>query len=448
MAATNGRRTRPIRWCWGIAALAVFLLLPTLGAGVGSAIPSASASVVAPLPGDFMFGVSSSGFQSEGYSPDSNWRRYSADPANTKDRVGNSVDFFHRYREDIDRARDLGTNVYRIGIEWARVEPRPGFFDPQALAFYDNVIAAIRAAGMRPMLTLDHWVYPGWLVDRGGWRNADTTNLWLTYARHIVDRYAPADPMWITFNEPLMYGYNEVSTGGLSPADLPMFYDKLVTAHRTIYDYIHARQPRAMVTSNSAYIPAAEPVIDTTFHDRVADKVDFMGLDYYYTVAPTETSAWNALTGDMWKAPINADGLYYSLRFYARHYPGKPLYVVESGMPTENGKPRPDGYRRGDHLRDLVYWLQRAHQDGIPVIGYNYWSLTDNYEWGSYTPRFGLYTVDVKTDPALTRRLTDAVAAYHDLIAGHGNAANYRPTRPPTTCSLIDVPSSCIEPVR
>ena len=34
------------------------------------------------------------------------------------------------------------------------------------------------------------------------------------------------------------------------------------------------------------------------------------------------------------------------------------------------------------------------------LIGYNYWSLTDNYEWGSYTPRFGLYTVNVTSDPA------------------------------------------------
>ena len=44
--------------------------------------------------------------------------------------------------------------------------------------------------------------------------------------------------------------------------------------------------------------------------------------------------------------------------------------------------------------------MQRAKADGINVIGYNYWSITDNYEWGSYTPRFGLYTVDVRTDPA------------------------------------------------
>lgn len=61
--------------------------------------------------------------------------------------------------------------------------------------------------------------------------------------------------------------------------------------------------------------------------------------------------------------------------------------------------------------------MGRAIAEGAPVFGYNYWSLTDNYEWGSYTPRFGLYTVDVNTDPTLTRRPTDAVETYRTIIA-------------------------------
>ena len=37
------------------------------------------------------------------------------------------------------------------------------------------------------------------------------------------------------------------------------------------------------------------------------------------------------------------------------------------------------GYTRADHVRDHVYWIQRAMSDGVEVIGYNYWSLTINY---------------------------------------------------------------------
>jgi len=59
----------------------------------------------------------------------------------------------------------------------------------------------------------------------------------------------------------------------------------------------------------------------------------------------------------------------------------------------------------------------RAVDDGAPVFGYNYWSITDNYEWGSYEPRFGLYSVDVRTDPALLRRPTEGVETYRTIIA-------------------------------
>ncbi len=96
-------------------------------------------------------------------------------------------------------------------------------------------------------------------------------------------------------------------------------------------------------------------------------------------------------------------------------------------MPTDNGRPRADGWDRADELRDTIYWLQRAKGDGMNVIGYNYWSLTDNYEWGSYAPRYGLYTVDVTTDPDLIRRPTDAVAAYRDITAHHGVPTGYHP---------------------
>ncbi|MEV0856371.1 family 1 glycosylhydrolase [Nocardia fluminea] len=399
-----------------------------------------------PLPSGFLWGVSGSGFQSEGFAPDSNWARY-ADAGKTKDTVGTSVDFLHRYRADIERARGLGTQVFRMSVEWARVEPAPGQQDESAWAFYDDVVAAILAAGMRPMITLDHWVYPGWAFDRGGWRRDEMTVEWLANARRVVDRYAAVDPMWITINEPSAYAFQEMQVGGLGPADLPAAMDRWVRVHREIYDYIHAAQPNAQVSSNVAYFPVAESLVDTTFLDRVVDKVDFIGLDYYYSMSPTDLS-YASVFSEPWKATVAPDGLYYALRHYAELYPGRPLYVVENGIPTENGPARPDGYDRADHLADSVYWVQRAVQDGMNVIGYNYWSLTDNYEWGSYTPRFGLYSVDVKNDPSLARVPTSAVDAYRTVIAQGGVPSEYTPTHPSTWCSLVDAPASCLRPVR
>ena len=426
----------------------IALLTAFVVASAVAPVPGATATPgVQPLPADFLWGVASSGFQAEGSSPPSNWTRYIAQ-GRTDDRVGTSVDFRHRYRDDIALARDLGVRVYRVGVEWARVEPRPGVIDRRELAYYDDLIGAIVDAGMRPMITLDHWVYPAWIADRGGWASATTPQRWLRHTRSIVDRYARFHPLWITVNEPAAYVLKEVQHGGLSPLDVPTMIDRLVSVHRAVYDHIHLRDPSAMVSSNVAYLPTVEPAVDGAILDRIADKIDFVGLDYYYSVTPTDLSAANAGVDRMWDASMAADGLYYALRDLSTRYAGKPLYVIEAGLVTENGAPRRDGYRRSDHLRDLVYWVQRARDDGMPVMGFNYWTLTDNYEWGSYTPRFGLYTVDVKTDRSLTRRPTDGVAAYRAITAADGVRSGYRPSRPAVWCSLVAAPSSCTRPVR
>lgn len=400
---------------------------------------------VSKLGPDFLWGVASSGFQHEGHAPDSNWTRYVAN--NDKyDRYGNSIDFYKNYEADLDRAAALGVKVFRMSIEWARVEPQPGVIDPAAWAFYDAVIQRIVKLGMRPMLTIDHWVYPGWMAERGGWASADMQANWLANAKRVVDRYAGYNPLWVTINETTWYLILELMNGGIKPAAVPLMADKMVAVHRAAYDYIHARQPGAMVTANVGYLPGAEKAIAPLFFDRAVDKMDFIGVDYYTGLSTTDFSMPLNLFSP-WKIKLEPEGIYYALRHYAERYPKLPLYIVENSISTQNGV-RPDGQKRDDALRDTVYWLQRAKADGIKVMGYNYWSLTDTYEWGSYTARFGLYTVNVLTDPNLTRVPTDAVAAYTSIIANQGVPEGYKPLVKTQSCSLVDPPSSCLRPVR
>ncbi|MBY8860337.1 family 1 glycosylhydrolase [Nocardia sp. CA2R105] len=412
------------------------------------------AAALTSLGSGFLWGVASSGFQSEGLAPDSNWTRYIARDRGLEP-LGNSVDFADRYQSDIRLAADMGMRVFRIGIEWARLQPAPGVWDQRAFRFYDSVVDSIVRAGMRPMITLDHWVYPGWEASRGGWRNPGMVGDWLAHMRAVVDRYSSRNPLWVTVNEPAAYIGNEVREGG---ADAGRMLNEIVDVHNAGYDYIHSRQPGAQVTANVGYVAGAEDQVNGAFVDRIAARLDYMGVDYYFGFDPAQSlygaigratgSALPTLPGPrIWEMPLRAEGIYYALQHYSRRFPGKPLYVVENGMPTENGRPRGDGYTRSDHLRDTVYWLQRAKAAGMNLIGYNYWSLTDNYEWGSYTPRFGLYTVDVRTDPSLTRRPTDAVGAYAQIVAAGGVPVGYRPTRAPALCIFVDPPASCLDPV-
>ncbi len=428
-----------------VAAAATLAALVATGA-VATAAPAPGAPALPSLGENFLWGVAASGFQSEGRAPDSNWTRYIASGA--AEPYHDSVRFLDRYTSDIDRAARLGVKVFRLSIEWARVQPSPDRWDDGAFAVYDAIVNAVEAAGMTPMLTLDHWVYPGWEADRGGWRNQGMVDDWLTNARKVVGHFASRAPIWVTINEPGAYLGTERRIGNLTDEQWPAAMDRMSQAHNAIYDEIHRLQPDALVTSNLGFVPGAETSVNQPFVDKVRDKLDFLGIDYYFGPDPgPQSGATAAGAPGMWNLPLQTEGIYYALRHYAKQFPGKPLYVVENGMPTDNNQPRPDQYTRADHLRDTVYWLQRAKADGMNVIGYNYWSLTDNYEWGSYAPRFGLYSVDVTTDPDLVRHPTDAVEAYATVIRAGGVPPKYHPTRPPVPCSQVDPPDSCDDPV-
>ncbi|MCH5641921.1 family 1 glycosylhydrolase [Gordonia sp. ABSL49_1] len=409
--------------------------------------PTPARAAVPDLGPGFQFGVAQSGFQSEGYNRDSNWLRYGKQ-GKVDQPVGRAVDFFHQYRGDIARAKSLGVGIYRTSIEWSRVQPAPGRYDPAGWAFYDRVIRDVVDSGMRPMITLNHWVHPGWEVDRGGWNRAGMAADLVAFANRAVNRYAWANPLWITFNEPTEYVRRELMYGGVRPENLGRMVDGIIAAHRAIYRHIHAVQPGAQVSSNLAYfpVPGVQSWLESLFPERLRDTLDFVGVDHYYSFSVTDASVAYGATGEFWKSSQAPESIYYVLRHVAQRFPGKPIRVVENGLATDPRGWRADGYRRGDHLRDTVYWLQRAKQDGVPVVSYNYWSLTDNYEWGDFDARFGLYTVDAQGDPSLKRHATDGVVAYRAITAARGVPVGYRPTRMPVPCSLVAVPDSCTHP--
>src|SRR6516162_7712384 len=129
----------------------------------------------------FHWATATAGCQVERDAADSNWRRYvdrTAGKPLPADNTGplahgpidpykQADDFRHRYREDIANAHALGVNTFRFGLEWARVMPEPGKWDEKELAYYDSIVATLRENGITPMITLMHWVYPGWIADRG-----------------------------------------------------------------------------------------------------------------------------------------------------------------------------------------------------------------------------------------------------------------------------------------
>ena len=73
-------------------------------------------------------------------------------------------------------------------------------------------------------------------------------------------------------------------------------------------------------------------------------------------------------------------------------------------MVTENGIATSDDSRRVAFIEKATDGVATCKKDGIPVIGYMYWSLMDNFEWQKgYSMTFGLIEVDRMTQKRITK---------------------------------------------
>jgi beta-glucosidase/6-phospho-beta-glucosidase/beta-galactosidase len=145
---------------------------------------------------------------------------------------------------------------------------------------------------------------------------------------------------------------------------------------------------------------------------------DYVGFDYYWGVngiGPRQLYELSEVAARVFdRAPVWPGGLYSAMRHLDRLFPGQPQMVVENGCVDRAG--RTD---RATYLRLHVAQVDRALRAGVNVVGYICWSITSNREWGlRFGPGndFGLYHIDLDTDPELTRRPTAAGALYAELI--------------------------------
>jgi beta-glucosidase/6-phospho-beta-glucosidase/beta-galactosidase/ABC-type amino acid transport substrate-binding protein len=161
------------------------------------------------LPASFLFGVATADHQCEAYDP-----RYD-DIRDVWERERNlterkqATDFWNRYAEDIQLAKDLGCNSFRFSLAWSRLEPMPGQFNDEAFDHYEQLIETIRATGMEPIMTLHHFTWPVHVEERGGLIGKDFPTIYTQYVTEVARRLGQHVRYWITFNEPtqLIYGY-------------------------------------------------------------------------------------------------------------------------------------------------------------------------------------------------------------------------------------------------
>lgn len=147
------------------------------------------------------------------------------------------------------------------------------------------------------------------------------------------------------------------------------------------------------------------------------DVIDYLAIDYYdpfiahlfripsfsdFEFKIKDFRGWlmSGITSKWWDWRSLPEGLHFFCKFYSENLGNRPVMIAENGMALRRRPDnsiatlRSDQLRRSQFLEAHVQQVKRLVQEGVPMIGYLHWSLTDNYEWGSYTPRFGLFTID------------------------------------------------------
>ena len=67
-----------------------------------------------------------------------------------------SIDFYHRYKEDIKLFAEMGFKSLRISISWSRIFPNGDDQAPneEGLKFYDSLIDELIECGIEPLVLL------------------------------------------------------------------------------------------------------------------------------------------------------------------------------------------------------------------------------------------------------------------------------------------------------
>jgi len=403
------------------------------------------------FPEGFKWGSATSAHQIEG-SNHNDWTEWETSPARIDELKkegkdpngfisGRACDSYNRYEEDFDIAKKLKQNIHRFSIEWSRIEPEEGKFDFEAMKHYQGLVKSLRERGIEPMVTLWHFTNPVWFVEKGGFLNNKAPEYFTRYAKYVVDNLKDDVHLWITFNEADSVYPGWTYLLGLWPPQYKLkifkyqrFIKNVIKSHILAYQELKSAydvSPGSAEASSTTMshnmsigitVNNAYSISGNNLYERIIRRVynyyrnlyfikktfpyyDFVGLNYYhldrrapgsYDVLPKQ----DIMPGMSWE--IYPEGIFHVLKGLKDF--NKPIFITENGIDDSSDQ------KRGKYIKDHLYWIWRAIQDGIDVRGYTYWSLLDNFEWHKgFIPRFGLVEIDYKT---LERRIRPSAFEY------------------------------------
>jgi beta-glucosidase len=384
------------------------------------------------FPSGFDWGTATAAHQIEGGNWNNDWWAWEHDPSSScPEPSGDACDSWNRWPDDVALVRDLGLGSYRFSIEWSRIEPEPGEWSHASIDHYRRLGDALRDAGIRPVVTLNHFTLPRWFTAAGGWTGADALARFATFCERAARELAPVLGQVCTINEPNIVAVMGHLMGVWPPGrsdlgETQRVVEVLARAHRVAVDAVRSGAPGVPVgltlsmTDYQAVDGGEEMVAGTRalMEDpflAATEGDDFIGVQTYSRmlvgpkgpVGNAPDSIVLPMGYEYWPESLAA-----TIRRAWESTSGTvPLYVTENGIGTD------DDTLRVSYVETALAGVLDCIDDGIDVRGYTYWSLMDNFEWAfGYEPRFGLTAVDRDT---FARTLKPSARRYAAIVAAN-----------------------------
>ncbi len=406
------------------------------------------------LPDDFLLGVSTASTQIEGGEVGSNWNDWykkghitdGTDPA-----TGN--DHWIKWQQDTTLLAQMGIQVYRFSVEWARLMPSPGQVEESAVERYRQELLELKKYGIRPLLTIHHFSNPMWFENLGAFTKRENLHYYLELVELVIDRFGDLCSDYITINEPNVYATNSYFFGSWPPGEKDAgatihVMENLAYCHITAYNRIHEK--RKAMGFDDTMVGAANHVrvfapknpknprhcfcaklTKWLFQDALTQAMtlgkfpfpmknhwnlprgeytDFVGVNYYSR--STVSGIGDGVREDSPRNDLNWEiypqGLVECSRELLQVL-NRPIWVTENGTCDND-----DRFRS----RYLYEHLEALSESGLPFERYYHWCFCDNFEWiEGNSAKFGLVSVDPET---MARTVKKSGYFYSQIIADSG----------------------------
>ena len=411
---------------------------------------------------DLIWGVTIAAAQTEGaYNLDgkgaSIWDKFTEKRRKIKDgsNAKVAIDFYHRYKEDIDLAARIGLKIFRFSVSWPRILPEgTGKINLKGIEFYNKVIDYCLEAGLEPWITTYHWDLPQKLQELGGWTNRDVVSWYTDYVSVLREHFADRVTHWILINEGIVCMGGGYFLGVHAPGKIGISNFLASTHHLLLAQakgFKVLKQKEGLQVGTAISCTKIEPYKNTSRDIQTAKRIDTLmnrlfiephlgmgypeedlpilkGMSKYckendiqdlaadfdfwgiqtYTREVVKSAWYIPYLGAMLVKPKHrnvetsimgwetySDGIPYFLERFAKYNPDKPLWLSECGMALAEDE---DDSKRIDYYKKVIVGMDTVLRKGVRLQGILLWTLVDNFEWAEgYIPKFGIISFDPNT---------------------------------------------------